>query len=174
MSLPSAWLKKFIALASCFVVAGFAFSQPSNGQAAHSESHQHVGWIPLAFLERSLYSSAFTVEQVQALAYIPFEMYANNYSIYITFFGFFGLALGYLVFRSTFVPRAMGVLMAFGGLAYLFSSFANFLAPAFAASLFPLIALPSLIGEGSLCLWFLLIGLNTQRWREQASLGATI
>ena len=38
-----------------------------------------------------------------------------------------------------FVPRLIGVLMAFGGLAYLFSSFANFLAPALAAGLFPLI-----------------------------------
>ena len=69
-----------------------------------------------------------------------------------------------------FVPRVIGVLMAFGGLAYLFSSFANFLAPALAAGLFPLIGLPSLLGEGSLCLWFLLIGLNVQRWQEQASL----
>jgi hypothetical protein len=126
-------------------------------------------FLPLVLLERSLYSSAFTVEQVQALAYIAFDMHANNYSIYIMFFGFFGLTLGYLVFRSTFVPRVMGVLMAFGGLAYLFSSFANFLAPAFAASLFPLIALPSFLGEGSLCLWFLVIGVNVHRWQEQAA-----
>jgi hypothetical protein len=124
---------------------------------------------PLVLLEQSLYSSSFTVQQVQALAYTTFAMHANNYSIYITFFAFYDLTLGYLVFRSSFVPRVIGVLMVGGGLAYLFSSFANFLAPAFAAGLFPLIALPSFIGEGTLCLWFLVIGLNVRRWQAQAS-----
>ncbi len=125
-------------------------------------------FLPLVLLDRGFYASALTTEQIQVLAYIPFDIYTNSYSIYITFFGCFGLTLGYLVFRSTFVPRVLGLLMALGGLAYVFSSFANFLAPVFAARLFPLIALPSLLGEGSLCLWFLLIGVNVGRWQAQA------
>jgi hypothetical protein len=56
-------------------------------------------------------------------------------------------------------------------LAYLVSAFASLLAPAVGASLFPLIALPSLVGEGSLCLWCLTVGLNVRRWQERAAAG---
>jgi len=87
------------------------------------------------------------------------------------------LAAGYLVFRSTFVPRIIGVLLAIGAVAYLTYSFASFLAPAFSAHLVPYIQLPSLIGEASLSLSLLAVGVNVRRWREQASmaphLGAT-
>src|SRR5437867_6485277 len=55
------------------------------------------------------------------------------------------------------------------GLCYLTNSFAYFLAPGFAASLFPYIQVPSLIGEGSLTLSLIVIGVNVQRWKERAS-----
>jgi ATP/maltotriose-dependent transcriptional regulator MalT len=81
------------------------------------------------------------------------------------------LSLGYLVFRSTFLPRILGVLLAIGALCYLTNSFAVFLAPGFAAHLFPYIQLPSLVGEGSLMLWLLVVGVNASRWEKQASKG---
>ena len=48
-------------------------------------------------------------------------------------------------------------------------AFASFLAPAFAASLVPYIQLPSLAGEGSVCLWLLIKGVDASKWEEQAS-----
>jgi len=83
------------------------------------------------------------------------------------------LAAGYLVFRSTFLPRVIGVLLAIGAVSYLIYSFASFISPEFAAHLVPYIQLPSLVGEGSLCLVLLVIGVNVQRWNGQAS-GAAI
>ena len=83
------------------------------------------------------------------------------------------LAAGYLVFRSTFLPRVIGVLLAIGAVSYLIYSFASFISPEFAARLVPYIQLPSLVGEGSLCLVLLVIGVNVQRWKGQAS-GAAI
>jgi hypothetical protein len=62
----------------------------------------------------------------------------------------------------------VGVLLAIGGLCYLTNSFATFVAPGFAAHLFPYIQVPSLVGEASLMLW-LLIGVNVQRWKGQES-----
>ena len=73
------------------------------------------------------------------------------------------------MFRSAFLPPIVGVLMAIGGLCYLSNRFAYFLAPGFAASLFPYIQVPSLIGEGSLTLSLIVIGVNVQRWKERAS-----
>src|ERR671928_237977 len=85
------------------------------------------------------------------------------------FFTFDLITIGYLVLRSGFVPRVIGVLLAIAGLAYLIYSLANLLAPAFAGNLVPWIQLPSLLGEGSLCLWLLVVGLNAPRWNERAN-----
>jgi hypothetical protein len=78
------------------------------------------------------------------------------YTISTFFFGFYALAIGYLIYRSAFLPRAIGTLMAIDGLAYLTNSLATILAPGFAAHLVPYIQLPTLAGEGSLMLWLML------------------
>ena len=78
------------------------------------------------------------------------------------------LLIGYLIFRSSFLPRILGVLMAFGGLGWLTGSLANLLSPPLANQMFPYIMLPGLLGEGSLTIWLLVAGVNAQRWQEQA------
>ncbi len=83
----------------------------------------------------------------------------------LVFFGVYCLLIGYLIFQSTFLPRALGVLMAFGGVGWL-----TFLSPSLARSLSPFNLLPGIVGEGALTLWLLVIGLNADRWREQAAL----
>jgi uncharacterized protein DUF4386 len=85
------------------------------------------------------------------------------------FFGFDILCLSYLVLRSRLLPTAIGVLLAVDGAAYLLYSFTFVLAPGFAAQLVPWIQLPALVGEGSLCLWLLLVGIDVTRWHKAAS-----
>jgi hypothetical protein len=63
---------------------------------------------------------------------------------------------------------SLGILLAIDGLAYLVYSFANLVAPGFAAQLVPWIQMPALIGEGSLCLWLLVVGLDVERWQKRA------
>ena len=82
----------------------------------------------------------------------------------LVFFGFYCLLIGYLIFKSTFLPRALGVLMAFGGLGWL-----TFLSPALAKVLSPYNLAPGILGEGVLTLWLLVFGVNAERWKEQAS-----
>lgn len=91
------------------------------------------------------------------------------YSISTVFFGFYAICISFLVLRSTFLPRAIGVLMAIDGLAYLVYSFVDLSAPGFAARLVPLIQLPALSVEGSLCLRLLVVGVDVERWKERAS-----
>lgn len=86
----------------------------------------------------------------------------------LAFFGFYCLLIGYLIFKSSFLPRALGVLMAIAGLGWL-----TFLWPPLANRLSPYVFAPGLLGEGALTLWLLVVGVNVQRWREQASLHMT-
>lgn len=119
---------------------------------------------PLVVLRGAPYLSVFKVEQLQALAFLLLKLHAQANNISLVFFGFYCLLIGYLIFRSTFLPRTLGVLMAIGGLGWL-----TFLWPPLASYLYPYILLPGILGEGSLTLWLLVIGVNVQRWNEQAS-----
>jgi fucose 4-O-acetylase-like acetyltransferase len=92
----------------------------------------------------------------------PFNL--NN----LVFFGFYCLVIGYLIFRSTFMPRILGVLMAVAGLGWL-----TFLSPSLANNLTPYNVASGLVGEGSLTLWLLAVGVNLQRWNERASAART-
>ena len=123
----------------------------------------------LTLLDGAVFSSALPAAQLQALAYLPVAMQSVSYDISTAFFGLNSLVLGFLIYGSTFLPRPIGVLMVVDGLAYLVNSFAWFLAPGFATHLFPYIQLPALLGEGSLCLWLLIVGVNPSRWNERAT-----
>lgn len=80
------------------------------------------------------------------------------------FFAFYAVMIGYLIFTSDLMPRAIGALMVIDGIAYLTYSFADILAPSFASHLVPWIQLPVLAGEGSLCVWLLVASVNAERW----------
>jgi hypothetical protein len=123
---------------------------------------------PLVVLGGVQSSSAFWVEQLQWLALMFLQLHAQGSNISMVLFGTYNLLIGYLIFRSTFLPRVLGVLLAFLGLCYLINCFANFLAPAFAAHLVPYILVPG-VAEIWLALWLLVMGVNAQRRREQAS-----
>lgn len=86
-------------------------------------------FAPLVLLGGGSYTGAIPAAQLQALAYMPGELSTINYNIYTVFYGFDIIIVGYLVFRSTFLPRAIGVLLAIDGLAYLVYGFADLLAP---------------------------------------------
>src|SRR5882762_11224301 len=113
--------------------------------------------------------SAFTTGQSQSMALMSLKLYVQGFNITMAFFGFQCFLIGVLIVRSTFLPRILGVLLAIGGSSYVISSFAAFLAPAFGARLAPFIVPAALLGEGSLTLWLLVMGVNVQRWKEQAS-----
>jgi hypothetical protein len=129
-------------------------------------------FTPLVLLGSSHYTSALPAAQLHALAYLPGDLSATDYSIYGVFYGFDFIVVGYLVYRSTFLPRAIGVLLAIDALNYLFGGFATMLAPGFVAHLGAWTGLPTIIAEGSLSLWLLVAGVDTGRWKERASVAA--
>ena len=118
------------------------------------------------------YLKTFTPDQLHTLALLALKLHADGYAISLLFFGFACLSLGYLIFRSGFLPRTIGALMAVAGVCYLISSFSHFLSPAFAATLFPGLFVPIFVAELSLALWLTVKGVNVAKWEEKASVPA--
>ncbi len=125
-------------------------------------------FAPLVFLGSSRLS-VFSTAQLQAQALVSLRLHALGFNISLVFFGFTCLLLGCLIFRSTFLPHVVGVLMAITGVGYLINSFVHFLAPAFGAYVFRYVLVPCGIGEFVLIIWLLVMGVNEQRWKEQAT-----
>jgi hypothetical protein len=118
----------------------------------------------LVVLGGGQYLSVFKAEQLRALAVLFLELYGQGVSICFVFFGVYCLLIGYLILKSTFLPRVLGVLMAFAGLGWL-----TFLFPLLANYLSPYILILGFLAEVALMLWLLGMGVNVQRWKEQAS-----
>lgn len=123
---------------------------------------------PLLLLKGAPYLDAFRPEQLQALALWSLKLHGQGYNIGLIHFGFYCTLLGYLVFRSGFLPRAIGVLLAVGGLCWLTDSLATIVAPPLAAALSGVTGIGAFVGEASLCLWLLVVGLNAPRWESRA------
>lgn len=116
-------------------------------------------------LGSAAYLKAFTPAQLDTLAYLSIRSHTFGFGISLLFFGLAFPIRGYLIARSGFLPRAVGVLVTIAGLGYMANGFALVLVPAFAGKLFLFVAAPILAGEGSLCLWLLVKGVDVERWR---------
>jgi hypothetical protein len=112
--------------------------------------------------------SSNVADPLQALALLFLNLHSQCSNIVMVAFGFHVILVGYLIFRSTFLPRFLGVWLATAGVCYLTNSFANFLSPEFAAHLLPYILFPGTV-EIVLALWLLVRGVNVQRWKALAS-----
>lgn len=122
---------------------------------------------PLVVLGGEDYLGVFTVEQLQALALVLLKVNAQGAGIGLVFFGFYALLKGYLIVKSTFLPRVLGVLGMLGGIGWLV-----FLAPPLAGRLYPYIVAVALLGAAAQITWLLVFGVNEQRWKEQAGRAA--
>jgi hypothetical protein len=118
---------------------------------------------PLFILGGAPYLNAFSGAQLQALALLFLKVNDHGAAIALVFFGFYALLTGYLMIRSTFLPRILGALGIFGGLGWL-----TFLYQPLGYRLFPYVAGLGILGASSLIVWLLVFGVNEQRWNDQA------
>jgi hypothetical protein len=123
---------------------------------------------PLLVLENGAYSSAFTAQQLHALALMFLQWNAQAFDISLGVGGFYILLIGALIVGSTFLPRILGVLMVLAGLGYL-----TLLSPPLASWLSPYNITPAGIAENALTVWLIVFGVNARRWQE-ASLRARL
>ena len=118
---------------------------------------------PLFVLSGSTALSGFSAEQLQGLALLLLKVNDQGAALALAFFGFSTPLNGYLIFRSTFLPRWLGALAMIAGLGWL-----TFLYPPLGYRAFPIIALLGLAGAAATIVWLLVFGVNEERWKEKA------
>lgn len=96
------------------------------------------------------------------------EAQGYGYDIGLLFFGINCVLTGVLVYRSGFLPRSIGALVAASGPVYLVGSYLSLLAPDAASAFDVAYALP-LVAELSFCLWLLIKGIDAERWDARAA-----
>jgi hypothetical protein len=122
--------------------------------------HYHAA---ILLLTSPSYSAAFGSAQLNALAAFFLDLHAHGYDVGLLLFGVHCLLLGYLVFRSRYLPKVLGVLLVGAAFAYLIGSYTRFLFPGYVVAVAP-IYIVAIISEVSLCLWLLIKGVNLQAW----------
>lgn len=114
------------------------------------------------------YLAAFKPEQLNAIVMMSMSVNAFVIIIWGLIFGFHLLLLGYLVYRSGFWPRTIGVLLLIASAGYLLQSYGHILAPGFDTILGTVVVIMSIPGELAFTLWLLIKGVDVQRWNERA------
>ncbi len=118
----------------------------------------------LLLLHGANYLTAFTAGQFQALVPLFLDLHQFGISVAGIFWGIWLFPMGYLVFKSGFLPRILGVLLIIGCFGYLIDSFAVFFLPNYKAS----VALFTFWGEVLLPLWLLIKGVIVEQWEKRA------
>ncbi len=113
-------------------------------------------------------SVVFDPPQLQALVVLAVDMHGHGYDLGLIFFGASCLVLGFLVWRSLYLPKALGWLVMAAGVVYLVGSFTRFLFPSFVDVVAPLYVVP-VVSEVALCLWLLIKGVDVDAWRARGA-----
>ena len=118
---------------------------------------------PLYILGAAPYAAVFSREQLHALALLMLQVNDHGAAMALAFFGFYGILTGWLIFRSGFLPRFLGVWSIIAGVGWL-----SFLYPPLGYHLFLYVAAIGLLGAIALISWLLVAGVNEQHWNEHS------
>jgi hypothetical protein len=121
---------------------------------------------PPLILGGAEYLKTFSPEQLNTLAYLSIRLFGYGSGIAFVFYGVGSVLFGYLIFRSGYLPRLLGVLLAVSGLGFVVRTFLLVLAPA-SASL--ALLLPTVVAGLALTVWLLVRGVDVSKWREKAA-----
>lgn len=128
----------------------------------------------LSLLEESRRAAEPIASQLQATVKMFLSAGGPGFGVEMVYFGCQIVSMGYLIVRSRFIPRAIGVLLLLAGSSYIIVSFTSFVSPVLGPRLLPLIVPVALLGEGALALWLLFRGVNVEQWRSMTDRRATI
>ena len=111
--------------------------------------------------------AAFTSEQLNALMMVFLNALNIGFTIGIAFLVIHVLILGYLIFKSGYFPKVLGVFFIAAGFGYLFDSFAQLLSTTYTTT--PgAIAMVIMFSEIAFPIWLLIKGVNKEGWEKRA------
>jgi hypothetical protein len=152
-------VNRALSLASTFARFGQAMLQAVNLLTA----------VPaLLLLGGAGYLTAFAPDQLNALVLLFMDVNAFVIIIWGLIFGVHLVLMGYLVLRSGFLPKFLGILLLIGAAGYLLQSYGHILAPQLDATLAMVVLVMTIPSELAFTLWLLLKGVNAERWEERA------
>ena len=109
----------------------------------------------------------FSPEQLHALALLSLKVSGYGQSVFTMFYGVGSVLVGYLMYRSRFLPRLVGILLALSGLGFVAKTFTWVLAPSYSS---PLLLMPAGVAALALTGWLLVKGVDVAKWKETAAL----
>jgi hypothetical protein len=122
-------------------------------------------YVPLKIAAESSALGVLSTGQWQALSYLAVQLQDTGLLISFVFYGVDEMLSGFLVFRSRFLPRVLGILLSLSGLCYFMDGFTSVLAPSLQERLLPYLLFPCLPGEGLFAIWLAIRGLNVAKWQ---------
>lgn len=122
--------------------------------------------LPLLILGNTEYAAAFTPSQINAQIMLLIDIHNYGFGLGLIFFGFACLSYGYLIYRSEYFPKFIGIFILIAGCSYLISSFTLILLPEFYANIYPVLVL-CLIAELTFALWLVFKGVDFERWKNK-------
>ena len=119
---------------------------------------------PSLILGGAGYLKTFLPDQLNTLGLLSFNLFAYGGAMFTVFYGMGWVLRGYLIFRSGYLPKFLGVLLMFGGAGFVTRNFALVLAPGYASSV---LLLPMIVAGLLLTLWLLIRGVDVAKWEEK-------
>ena len=123
----------------------------------------------LLLLSDAAYLTVFEPDQLHALVLLFLNLHESGVYIWQVFFALHWAAVGYLVFKSGYFPRILGIMLMVTCLGYLMDSFAVLFPSSEAVSIVASVLLAAgVIGELSFTFWLLIKGVNVEQWEIRA------
>ncbi|RQO69498.1 DUF4386 domain-containing protein [Pedobacter sp. KBW06] len=117
----------------------------------------------LTLISKAEYLQIFDMGQLQAQVLLHLDYYNNGIKVLTIFWGLWLLPFGYLVFKSGFLPKILGILLMIGCFGYLINFTGNFLFTGYRETgISRWVSLPASIAEIGTCLWLLIIGIHSK------------
>ncbi len=122
-------------------------------------------FAPSLILGGANYLKSFSPDQLNTLALLSLKLYGLGGGIFMVFYGIAWVIRGYLIFRSGYFPKVLGVLLIIAGLGFMAKTFTLVLAPAYASNV---LLLPMFVAGMSLMVWLFVKGVDVAKWEAKA------